>query len=259
MGAASAIIGGASLLFSMGQAGKANAAARAGRRMADAQFQEQLAFQKEQQALLEKQKEQYRQMEFVNPYEGIQNVYEDLTVSQEAAQFQAEQGTQQRANILSNLRGTAGASGIAGLAQALAGQGTLQARQISTDLARQETANQALAAKGASAADMARRGGEAMIQEAEMSRQATLLGMQFGGAAGANQGVQQAFANQMSAQMATSQMQMQQAGMFSNMASSFAGMDFGGGGGGANNYYGGGTGGGGGEIVHGQTLSRACG
>ena len=35
----------------------------------------------------------------------------------------------------------------------------------------------------ATAADMARRGGEAMVQQAEMSRQSTLLGVEFGGMA----------------------------------------------------------------------------
>jgi len=45
-----------------------------------------------------------------------------------------EQGTQQRANIMANLQGAAGSSGIAGLAQSLANQGRLQARQVSADI-----------------------------------------------------------------------------------------------------------------------------
>ena len=166
-----------------------------------------------------------------NPFENMQNVYEDLTVDTQAAEFQMEQGAQQRANILSGLRGAAGGSGIAGLAQALAGQGTLQARQVSTDISRQEAQNRRLTAQGAmqvqqaqrqgaSQIDMARRGGEAMIQEAEMQRQSTLLGVAYGGMQGANAGVQQAYANQMTSNMAMSQMQMQQAGMFMNLGSS---------------------------------------
>ena len=103
----------------------------------------------EQNKILEKQKEEYRAMEFTNPYAGMENqyaenVYEDLTVNQQQAQFQAQQGAQQRANILGGLRGAAGTSGIAGLAQSLAGQGQLQAQQISASMGQQEAMNQQL-------------------------------------------------------------------------------------------------------------------
>jgi len=197
-----AVAVGVSALAGLSSASKANKTAARGQAMSARQAAEALAFQKEQAALLEKQKDVYRKMEFVNPYEGMQNVYEDLKVNTQAAEFQAEQGAQARANILSSLRGVAGASGIAALAQSLAGQGTLQARQISVDIAR--------------------RGGEAMIQEAEMQRQSTLLGIAQAGSAGANAAVQQANANQMSSNMAASQMQMQQAGMFMNVATTAA-------------------------------------
>ena len=187
----------------------------------------QLAFQKEQQAKLDAQKEIYKQFKFENPYEGLENpytdmenVYEDLTVSTQAADFAIEQAAQQRANIMQQMRGAAGGSGIAGLAQALAGQGALQSRQASIGIAQQERANmlakaggaaeiQQLERQGASAVDMAVRGGQAMVQEAEMSRQATLLGVAYGGTAGANAGVQAAYANQMAVNTAGMQMQMQ--------------------------------------------------
>ena len=224
-----------------------------GRRQAQEQQDEALAFQREQQALLEEQKQAYREIEFVNPYKDMQNFYagmrnpyenmentlEDLTVNQQQAQFMAQQGAQQRANILDSLRGSAGASGVAGLAQALANQGRLQAQQASASIAQQEQRNKQLAAKEAArlqtlerqgafaidqmqrqadtAADMAFRGGEAMVQEAEMSRQATLLSMAYGGAAGSNQAVQQGYANQMYSNMYANQMQMQNLSNFSSM------------------------------------------
>ena len=164
----------------------------------------------EQRQVLDAQKAEFKQFEFTNPFEGMENVYEDLTVSQESAKFQMEQGKQQRADLMRQLRTAAGGSGIAGLAQTLAGQGAIQARQVATDISLQERQNAMMKAQGAatveqlerqgaSAADMARRGGEAMLQEAEMSRQSTLLGMEYGGMAGANQAVQSAMANQMSA------------------------------------------------------------
>ena len=73
-------------------------------------------WQEQQRANLERQKQQYKQFEFRNPFAGMENPFEDLTVDQQSAQFQMEQGRQQRANILASLSGAAGASGIAGQA-----------------------------------------------------------------------------------------------------------------------------------------------
>tara|TARA_R110002012_G_scaffold141675_1_gene299481 strand:+ start:1114 stop:2007 length:894 start_codon:yes stop_codon:yes gene_type:complete len=162
-----------------------------------------------QRKLLEKQKDKYRKFEFKNPYADMQNqfeenIYEDLTVDMRAAEFQKQQGQQQRANILQSLRGAAGGSGVAGLAQTLANQGQLQSQQIAAGIGQQERQNQMLARQGeimrrkaAGQIDMTERGGEAMVQSAEMSRQSTLLGIEYGGMAGANAGVQSAYANQM--------------------------------------------------------------
>ena len=168
-----------------------------------------------------------------NPYAGLQtdfeNVYEDLTVNMKAAEFQREQGEQQRANILQSLKGAAGTSGVAGLAQALAGQGNLQAQQISASIGQQVAANERLAAQGAGQvqqmeaareqqiaqgafqADVMRREGEAALQAAEFGRESTLLGMDYGLLAGANQAEQQAIANQMSSMGMTVQMHGSQA------------------------------------------------
>jgi len=202
---------------------------------ANAQAAQQLAFQKEQQEKLDAQKEIYKDFQFQNPYKGIQNYYEgmentmeDLTVNTQQADFQMQQGAQQRANVMQTLRGAAGGSGIAALAQTLANQGVLQAAQASAQIGQQERQNQMASAQagmqlqmaerqGMSAADMAMRGGEAMVQQAEMSRQSTLLGMEYGGMAGANAGVQSAYANQMNAQNAAMQMQMNSVNNMANM------------------------------------------
>lgn len=197
---------------------------------------EQLKVYKEEQAIqrkiLAKQKQEYKNFEFKNPYgglqnyyEGMENVFEDLTVSTQAADFQMERGSQQRADIMQSLSGAAGGSGIASLAQSLANQGVLQAGQVSANIAQQERQNQIMMAKGAnniqqlerqgmSAADMAMRGGDAMVQQAEMSRQSTLLGVEMSGMAGANAGVQSAYSNQMSAKGLDAQMLGAQMGMY---------------------------------------------
>ena len=184
--------------------------------------------QVEAQQAVDVQRAEFEAFEFQNPFADIQNpyaglqrdfenVYEDLTVDMKAAEFQAEQGAQQRANIMQGLRGAAGTAGVAGLAQALAGQGTLQAQQISATIGQQEAANKRLAAQGAAQvqqmeaqrgqliaqggfqADVMRREGEVALQAAEFGRESTLLGMDYGLLAGANQAEQMALSNQMSA------------------------------------------------------------
>jgi hypothetical protein len=150
-----------------------------------------------QRKLLETQKARYRQFEFKNPYAAMENVMEDVTVDMRAADFQAQQGQQQRANILQALRGAAGGSGIAALAQSMANQGALQTQAISATIGQQERQNQIMKARMAGQIDMTERGGQAMVQSAEMGRQSTLLGIEYGGMAGANAGVQAAYANQM--------------------------------------------------------------
>jgi len=147
-------------------------------------------------AKLEKQKAEYKAMKFENPYANMENAYEDLTVNQQQAQFQSQQGSQQRANIMQNLKGAAGGSGIAGLAQAMANQGQLQTQQISASIGQQEAMNQKLSAQGAAAADLQQRKGQEMKQQFGIDKQSTLLGMQMGSSAGANLGAQNAALNE---------------------------------------------------------------
>lgn len=180
--------------------------ARSMKAMSARQAREALEERKKQQRRLDKEVAAYRDIKFTNPYADMENPYEDLQVATGAAEFQAQQAAQQRANILNQFRGAAGGSGIAGLAQTMANQGQLQARQISANLQQQEMANEMARAKGAGALDMAERGGEAMVQEAVTGRQATILGMQYGQAAGANKGYQQSLLNQRYANIAANQM-----------------------------------------------------
>jgi len=151
--------------------------------------------QEKQQKLLDAEKAKFKALKFENPYADMENVYEDLTVNQQQAQFQAQQGSQQRANIMQNLRGAAGASGVAGLAQAMANQGQLQTQQISASIGQQEAANQRLRAQGAGQVQLLERQGQEKQQQFNIDKQATLLGMQQGVAAGADTAA--AAANQM--------------------------------------------------------------
>ena len=133
---------------------------------------------------------------------------------------------------MQGLKGAAGSSGIAGLAQALANQGALQTQRISASIGKQESLNQLAAAKGAGAVQIAERQGSQWVQQAEMDRQATLLGMQMGESAGANQASMQAQQNQINAQIAQQQVT---ADMFSSLSSSM--IKSGAGGGEDNNIF----------------------
>ena len=64
-------------------------------------------------AQLEKLKQEFLNLDTSNPFANMENVFEDLTVDQRQAQFQKEQAQQSQANILEQMRGAAGGSGIA--------------------------------------------------------------------------------------------------------------------------------------------------
>lgn len=181
---------------------------------------------KKQEKLLNAQKREYKAFNFTNPFANMENTFEDLTVNQQQANFQAQQGNQQRSNIMNSMRGAAGGSGIAGLAQAMANQGQIQTQRISASIGQQESRNQALAAKGAASIQQLERQGDEKVQNFNADRQATLLGMQMNETAGANAAVQQAQANQMNADIAGQQIF---ADMMGTVASGFASSDVAGG------------------------------
>ena len=132
-----------------------------------------------------------------NPF--AENVFEDLTVNQQAARFANQQAAASRQNIMESLAGAAGGSGIAGLAQSLANQATTAAQQASASIAQQEQRNEMLAAKG----ELQVQKGDAMVQQmqlagAERSRMLerrqteTLFGMAQQRRAAADQAIAQA-------------------------------------------------------------------
>ena len=169
LGAAVGVIGGISNIIGGNKAGRA---ARA----------QQAKARKE----MQKQKAAYGAMDTSNIYANVQNQFsdmstenfaEDLTVNQQQAQFEAEQGAQNRANIMQGMQGAAGGSGIASLAQAMANQGQNAARQASASIGQQESRNQQM--KVAGAQDVQRR------RELERQGEASAEGLRLGGAAAA--------------------------------------------------------------------------
>ena len=93
----------------------------------------------------EGQKNAYEGMK--NQMEGMENAFEDLTVNTQQAEFEAQQNQQMQANIMSQMSGAAGGSGIAALAQSMANQGALQAQKASATIGAQESENMAKTAE----------------------------------------------------------------------------------------------------------------
>ena len=114
-----------------------------------------------------------------NPYERLntqfENVYEDMTVNQQQAQFEKQMAQQQQANTLQGLRGAAGGSGIAALAQAMANQSQLQAQRASASIGAQESQIQQLQAQGADQARQMRQQAEKMKMEGQESARRTRM------------------------------------------------------------------------------------
>jgi len=119
----------------------------------------------------------YANLDTSNPYLNMENTMEDLTINQQQAQFQSEQLASQQANTLQALRGAAGGSGIASLAQSLVQQGQIGAQRASASIGQQEAMNQRLAAQQAGRIQTLERQGEVLSRQMRRDQVGTLLGM----------------------------------------------------------------------------------
>lgn len=138
--------------------------------------------------------EAYKTEEYVNPYEGMQNVYEGMRVDTQAQEFQQQQLAQQQADILQGLRSTAGSSGIAALAQSMARQGAVQAEKMSAQISQQEQAIQEQQLQEQARIQEMQMRGDEMVRQQERQRltdlyaiEAGKAGVAFGEAASARQ------------------------------------------------------------------------
>ena len=161
-----AISAGASLLGGIFGARSANRASRRAER------KERLARME-----MDRMKQIYSNLDTSNPYLNMENTMEDLTINQKQAQFESQQFQQSQANILSGLRGAAGGSGVAAVAQALAQQGQLQAQRSAASIGAQESRNQILRQREASRLQSLERQGELTSRVLERQKVTGLLSM----------------------------------------------------------------------------------
>ena len=133
--------------------------------------------QRDARAENQRNKARFSNLDTSNIAAGMDNAYEDLSVNTQAADMALEGSQQNQANVMSSMGGAAGGSGIAAMAQALAGTGNQQAQQASASIAQQESNNQLRAAGGRMSVQNAEMAGEQESRAAEKDKTETLFGM----------------------------------------------------------------------------------
>lgn len=148
--------------------------------------------QREAQAEFNKRMAEYQNLDTSNLYKNLENTYEDLTVNQQQADYTRRQQERGFASTMQGLQGAAGGSGIAALAQSLAGQQAQAAERAAVSIGRQESQNQMLTAGQAARNQMAEIAGEEKSRALKREQTETLLGMSQQRLGAANAARQQA-------------------------------------------------------------------
>ena len=133
--------------------------------------------QRAAQAEFDTRKSQFEGLDTSNLYSNLENVYEDLTVNQQQAEFTNRAQQQSMANTMGTMQGAAGGSGIAALAQAMANQGSLNAERAGISIGQQERSNQSAQMQQQAQNQLLERQGEGQSREAELNKVSTLMGM----------------------------------------------------------------------------------
>ena len=120
---------------------------------------------------------QFEMLDTSNVYSGLENVYEDLTVNQQQADFTNRAQQQTMANTMTGLQGAAGGSGVAALAQAMANQGSQNAERAGISIGQQERSNQAAQMQQESQLQQLEAAGELQSRKADLNKTSTLMGM----------------------------------------------------------------------------------
>ena len=119
----------------------------------------------------------FRGLDTSNPFLNQENVYEDLTVNTQAADFTAQQQNQGMANMMGSMNQAAGGSGIAAMAQTLANQQSQNAQQASVSIGQQEAGNQMAERQMAGQLQSQELQGAYASRAAEKDKTDTMLGM----------------------------------------------------------------------------------
>jgi len=135
------------------------------------------AAEKKAKAEMQKQKDAFSKLDTSNPYANMENKMDNLTVNQGEADFMKEQQQQSQANVMQQMKGAAGGSGIAALAQTMANQGSMDAQKSAISIGKQEQGNQMAERQAADQLQNKKASGEVMSRDMERNKVSTLLGM----------------------------------------------------------------------------------
>ena len=160
--------------------------------------------QKDAQRKLDRQRAIFDSLDTSNPFTNLENTMEDLTVNQQQAEFERQSFQQSQSNIMQSLRGAAGGSGVAALAQSLARQGQLASQRSAASIGQQERQNQMARQQQAAQIQQLEAQGKRQSQQMEIQKQSQLMGMDqqsvnmyaqaaVGAEQASNQAVQQGF------------------------------------------------------------------
>lgn len=133
--------------------------------------------QREAQAAFDRRQQQFENLDTSNLYTNLDNVYEDLTVNQQQAEFTNRAQQQAMASTMAGMQGAAGGSGIAALAQAMANQASQNAERAGISIGQQERSNQAAQMQQAAQNQLLEIQGEGQSRAAELNKVSTLMGM----------------------------------------------------------------------------------
>jgi len=133
--------------------------------------------QRAAQAEYEQQMQAFKDFQFTNPYSGMENVFEDATINQQATQFQAQQTDQALAQALQSAAMTGGG---AGGAQAIVDAALRSKQGIAADIANQEAANRAAMLSQEAALQTAEAQASDAIQQRQYGQTQQLLNLAAG-------------------------------------------------------------------------------
>jgi hypothetical protein len=125
-------------------------------------------------AQYEVQRQQLMDTTFTNPFANLENTAEDLTVNQQASQFQAQQTD---AALAQSMQAAIVSGGAPGGAQAIAAAALQSKAGISADLAQQESRNEAMRAQQAATNQGLEAQGEEDLQTQNYNKNQDLLKM----------------------------------------------------------------------------------
>jgi len=136
--------------------------------------------QKKAKAEMDAKKKQYEALDTSNLAKDMENKFEDATINQKGMELQSQKSAQSRANVMDSLKGAAGGSGVAALAQQMANQGAQDAQKAGAMIGDQEKANQAKAMEGADAVQTAKMQGAKDSRQLQYDKTSNLMNMAAG-------------------------------------------------------------------------------